>query len=615
MAAPSYRIVRRPRGAAERTSLTAASQPVEDPQKTFKSSMGGGKDNWQNAAWDMLDAVGELRYYVGWRASSCSRVRLVASDIDPDTGLPTGGTENKRVQEIAKAIAGGPLGQAQLMRRMVECLTVPGEAWVAIIHPPGEDEEWLALSTDEIKTRQNKTFLERPNGKEYELRKPADSLFRVWNPRPRRAKEADSPVRATLDPLREIVRTTKTISNASKSRLIGNGVVFVPQEMSLPSQNQLTPTTPGMPPANGAEEIAPTFEGASAVGQLQELLFQVASTAYDDEDSLAALIPMFAAVPGEAVKNVSHLKFDNSVTEIAIKTRNDAIARLAMGLDVTPERLLGLGSNSNHWSAWQIGDDDVRLHISPPVETICQALYAQAMKPLLEGEGIDPTKFILWYDASALTADPDLTDEATAAFDRGAITAEAYRDFLGLGETGYDFSNLEGWQAWAQDRVSHKPELFATFLPLLSALEGEIEAPAPAPAVEPPPDEDDPDETTEGEPPDTEDDAPPADSARSDTAENAVVEVMVSRALELAGKRRRTRADHARLRAVPMHETHRYMPPVADREVDALVKGWDATLAEESLRRMGLDPDRVRQVVRRQLRDELTRQVVDSVAH
>lgn len=608
MAAPSYRIVRRPRGAPVRSSLTAASHPIDDPQKSFKSTMGASKDGWQDDAWDMLDLVGELRYYVGWRASSCSRVRLIASDIDPDTGLPTGGTENTRVQEIVRAVAGGPLGQAQLIKRMVECLTVPGETWVAIIHPP-EGEQWLALSREEIKVKQGKTLLELPDGGEYELRKPADSLFRVWNPRPRRAKQADSPVRATLDPLREIVRTTKTISNASKSRLIGNGVVFVPQEMSLPAQNQLTPATPG--PVNPGD-VSPEFEGTSAVGQLQELLFQVASTAYDDEDSLAALIPMFAAVPGEQVKNVSHLKFDNSVTDIAIKTRNDAIARLAMGLDVAPERLLGLGSNSNHWTAWQIGDDDVRLHIAPPIELICQALFAQAVSKVLADEGLDPAKFMLWYDAAPLTADPDLTDEATAAFDRGAITAEAYRDFLGLGATGYDFTKLDGWQQWATDRVSQDPALITTLAPLLSAEIAEL-APAPAPpAVEAAaPEEDDPEEPTDDESePDTEGDPPPAPD---DTAEIAVIEVMVSRALELAGKRRRSRADHDRLRGVPMHQTHRYMPGVSANEADNFMRGWDSTLEEDTLRRMGLDPDRVRGAVRRRVRDELTAQVVDPV--
>ena len=566
------------------------------------------RDNWQDDAWDMLDLVGELRYYVAWRSSSCSRVRLVASELDPDTGLPTGECENARVNEIVKAIAGGTLGQAQLIKRAVECLTVPGELWIAIIVNPLGIETWVALSRDEIKRKGETVEITLPDGSLHEISPGRDTMFRIWNPRPRLASEADSPVRATMDSLREIVRTTKTISNASKSRLIGNGVVFVPHEMSLPSSN-----------APGVAGPDSTVTGTPAVQQLQELLFQVAQTAYDDEDSMAALIPMFAAVPGEQVKNVSHLKFDNSITDVAIKTRNDAISRLAMGLDVSPERLLGLGNNSNHWTAWNIGEEDVRTHLMPPVEVICAALTDQVLTRVLEAEGIDPTKYVLWHDASVLTADPDLTDSATNAFDRGTITAEAYREFLGLGDTGYDLTKLEGWQQWATDRVSVDPTLgdkpfVKGLLMSIGTLDAvEIEAPQPPPTGQPPAIEQTP---SKDEEPQTE--QRPVQQAASLrgremlSAQSAVVEIMVSRALELAGKRRRTRADYDRLRDVPMHETHRYMRQASPEQVPDLIKGWDSALEEDVMDRLGIDTDELRAVVRRRVMDELTRQVVDA---
>lgn len=587
----------------------AASKPIDDPAKQFtKSAFGNSKGaNWQNDAWDMLDAVGELRYYVGWRASSCSRVRLVASELDEDTGLPIGSTENTRVQEIVRAIAGGTLGQAALIKRAVECLTVPGETWVAILARDGK-EEWYALSREEITTKGKTVVIELPSGDKHEFRNGTDVIFRVWNPHPRKAKEADSPVRASMDPLREIVRTTKTISNASKSRLIGNGIVFVPNQMSLPAAD--APTAAGKP--TGAPGPIIPGAGASSTAQLQELLYQVAKVAYEDEDSLASLVPMFAGVNADQIQNVKHLRFDNQVTDIAIKTRNDAIARLAMGLDVTPERLLGLGQNSNHWSAWQIGDDDVRLHVSPPIEVVCQALTDRVLRFILEAEGIDPDKYVVWYDASALTADPDLTDEATAAFDRGAITAEAYREFLGLGDSGYDFTTAEGWQIWAQDRVSNEPALITTLAPLLGELiPAEELKPTPAPAIEQAPDEEEPAEDGgTGEEPDTERDAQKA-SALTRT-ELAVVELMASRALELAGKRRRTRADYSRLRDIPLHDTHRYMPAVNAADVPKLINGWDSTLEEDVMSALSLDGDRIRAAVRRVVHAELTTTVVDA---
>lgn len=622
VAAPALRIVRRPKGSPHK-ALTAASQPVDDPAKTFKSSMigtGGARNQWQTLAWEMYDLVGELRYYVGWRAGSCSRVRLVASEIDEETGMPTGAidpdsAEAQRVADIVKAIAGGRLGQAQLIKRAVECLTVPGEVWIAMLANP-DTTTWLALTHEEIKTSGRTVVITLPTGDTHEINPTQDSLFRIWNPRPRRAAEPDSPVRATLDSLAEIVRTTKKIRNADKSRLIGNGVVFVPHEMSLPAGQ--APVS-GNKPAGTSQTPTPQ---TPPVQQLQELLYQVAEAAIEDEDSMAALIPIFAGAPADQIAKVNHLKFDNTVTEIAIKTRNDAIARLAMGLDVAPERLLGLGNTSNHWSSYMIADEDVQLHVSPVMETVCQAINDQVLKIVLTREGIDPSKYVLWYDTSQLTTDPDKTDEATNAFDRGAINAEAYRAYLGLGDDdGYDFTTLEGWQTWAADRVSDDATLFPILFPLLATINTVIAPPNPAPAIQPAPDQQQPPpadnipDGSQGEP-NTQGDQPPPDNTAqvARQSELAVVErMLVNRALELAGKRRRTRADYNRLRDIPLHETHRYMGPVNPEDIPGLTKGWDAALEDDTLTALNIDADELRAVVRSRIRYELTRPMVDVV--
>lgn len=606
MAAPHLRVVRRPKNRA----LTAASQYLDDPVNSFKSSIvGSTRGDWQDEAWEMLDHVGELRYYVAWRSSSSSRCRLIASELDPATGLPTGECENNRVNDIVRAIAGGPMGQGQFLKRGVECLTVPGEYWLAIIVADTGDEQWYSLTRDEIKRTRDEVELSLPDGSVHILDPARDSLIRVWNPRTRKASEADSPVRSTLPSLREIVRTTKTISNASKSRLIGNGVVFVPQEMSLPTNNG---------PVAETLTSDTSVTGTPAVQALQELLFQVAQTAVDDEDSMAALIPMFASVPGEQVKNVTHLKFDNQITDIAIKTRNDAISRLAMGLDVSPERLLGLGNNSNHWTAWNITEEDVRLHIVPPVETICTALTEQVLARVLMREGIDPTKYVVWYDSGDLTADPDKTDEATAAADRGAINLEAYREFLGLGDTGYDLTTLEGWQQWAQDRVSMKPELLKDLAPLLPELGPVMDQlkPPPPPQLTPgaqnelPPSQDQqPNEQPPSEPPRG---ANPPAAAANLTPNSAVIELLVGRALELAGKRRRNRANKDRLAGLRPHEFHRVMEGVDPADVDVLIDGWDSALEDDMLRMLGMDADTVRSIVHQRAVAEMTRTVVDA---
>jgi hypothetical protein len=632
MAASTMRVVRRPKGSPARRALTAASQPVDDPQKSFRTAVGAvGRADWQSECWDMYDAVGELRYYVGWRAASCSRVKLIPSEIDPNTGLPTGGltedangnlnAEQQRVVEIVMAVAGGALGQAELQKRSAECLTVPGEHWVALLdrgerNPDGTPRHsWFALTRDEIKAKAGGgAEIELPDGEKHDYKPGVDGMFRVWNSRARRAKEADSPVRATLDSLREIVRTTKKIKNADKSRLIGNGIIFLPQELSLPAaQSPVAANQPGAP--------LPVVQGVPAADQLSNLLYNVAKVAVEDEDSQAAFIPVMATVPGEHLQKITHLKFGNEITDVEIKKRNDAIARLAMGLDVSPERLLGVGTNSNHWSAWQIGDEDVQLHIKPVMQTLCQAIYEQVVKATLQAEGIDPAKYVLWFDASQLTADPDLTDEAKDASDRGAITNEALRRYYGLSDDdGYDLTTLEGAQEWARDAITKDPTLIRELSPLLDGELAAIDWPAP-PAALPPGQQDQNGQPVDntGQEPNTENQNPQDNQDQAahvaTAAELALAErLLVSRALELAGKRRaNTNALKARLSGVAAHDYHRYLPPVTEAEIPKLIHGWDTALEDEVIASLGVDTETLRATVRAQVRRELTRPVVDVV--
>src|SRR5690606_23717812 len=140
----------------------------------------------------------------------------------------------------------------------------------------------------------------------------------------------------------------------------------------------------------------------------------------------------------------------------------------------------------------------------------------------------------------------------------------------------------EGWQQWAQDRVSQDPSLLRELLPLLDSSVQAIEFPRPAalPAGDGEDAEDDEDSGARGrEEPDTEDDAednegsrPVAASVRGD-AEAPIVELLARRALEIAGKRRVRSGDgaqQARLRGIPTHERHRYMGAVAEGEVARL---------------------------------------------
>lgn len=642
MVAPRLREVRRPKGSpARRRSLTAASQPITDAQAQRKSPVGGGgRNNWQVEAWELFEEIGELSYYVSWRANSCSRTQLIASEVDPETGLPTGGlsqdengnisAEAQRVMEYVRAVADGPLGQAALIKRSVECLTVPGEVWVAMLVRSETDkvtgqavaqEKWYAITREEWRRKTGDDIeIDLPDGSKHNFNPAVDSLIRVWFPRPRKATEATSPVRACLESLREIKRTSEKIRNAAKSRVMNNGVLFLPAEMSLPAAQ--APIPEGQAEIPGAP--VPVVQGVPAADQLSTLLYQASVASMEDHDNQTAYIPLLATVPGEHLAKVQHIKFGNEITEVEIKTRADAIARLAMGLDVSPERLLGM-SKGNHWSAWQIGDEDVQLHIKPVMDLWCQAVYNDILVPQLRKDGIDPGKYMLWYDASGLTADPDLTDEATQAKDRGTLRNEPYLRAMGLPEDGgYDLTTLEGAQEWAREAITANPELLTepAFQMLLGGELEQIEWPAP---VAPPAIGDGKAQPGEGQDdgeqePDTEDEAEDTAQAAalvpSSRAELILAErLLATRALDLAGKRRVHVRDtdlQARLRGRAPHEYHRVMGPVNEADIPKLIAGWDSGLEDEALNMLGVDTGQLREHVLQVIRTELTRPVIDA---
>ena len=268
------------------------------------------------------------------------------------------------------------------------------------------------------------------------------------------------------------------------------------------------------------------------------------------------------------------------------------------------------------------------------MELICQALTDNIISKVLADEGIDPRKYVLWYDASGLTTDPDKTNAATNAFTNGAINGEAFRDYLGLdANSGYDFDSMDGWRMWARDIVGRQPQFAPIFSKLLGPGTEELPLtldPVTSDGTGPPT----PNEITQAQQqkavpqrpnkqPNTEQKSKQDNRAGISQQASAipipielrmVEQLLLHKALELAGKRRRKRDDYVRLRDIPLHETHRYMPPVRGEDIPQLVAGWDTALIDEAFQMLPVDTEELRLRVYAAIKRELTTPLVD-VAH
>ena len=411
-------------------------------------------EKWQDESWDMYDEVGELRFVANTLAGAASRARIFAAKLplgsdDPqpvdELGVEELGDAARAAAAAVRSIGGGTLGRAELVRRLIVQLFVPGDGFLVGLPPgvlddraptesapaPGAPDEgravrldeltWHALSVNEVQVRGSKVSLNIGDQQPRELPQDDVMLVRVWRPHPRKWWAADSPVRANLPVLRELVGLTKHVGANIDSRLAGAGLLILGQSVEVlgaPAQAET--------PAEGDEQTDP-FVSA---------LIETMSTALEDRDSAASIVPLTIKVPDEAVEKVRHLSFSTPFDEHAKELRDEAIRRLALGLDAPPEVLLGLGG-TNHWSAWQIEESTVKTHIEPLLSLVCDALTTEYLWPVLEEARVEGARdYVVWFETSELTLRPNRHGEAMALYNAGELSAAALRR-----ESGFDESD------------------------------------------------------------------------------------------------------------------------------------------------------------------------------
>ncbi len=368
---------------------------------------------WTPEAWRQWRINGELAAGARWLGAALSRCRLVAMEVDK-TGQILGPATDPQAIEILAGFAGNPTRASQLLRQFGVYMTVPGDCYIVAV--AGEDgfDYWCVHSTSEIKNRGGGKFqvnIGDNNIKVYDAN--STLLIRVYRPDPERQYNAESPTMTALPVLKEIEQLSKHIFAVIDSRLAGAGILLLPSEMDFPS--------PG-------DDIQPGETPFLA------LLSQAMMASIANRGDARAVVPIVAQAPKEALGVAQWLTSPAAeLTGIAADLRDRAIRRLAINLDMPPEALLGT-AGASHWAAWQIEEQGIKLYIEPTLQIICEAITDGYYRIALEEAGLDPTKYVVWFDSSELVLRPNRATDAKDAFDRGAISYETFRRDLGYSE-------------------------------------------------------------------------------------------------------------------------------------------------------------------------------------
>lgn len=427
--------------AAIQEGLTAAAELAEKGA-IYK---GAGAQNsvsrtWQRAALSYCHTVPELnaaKLYVG---NCLARIQLKVGKRNPDGTVdeafdgaePVEGldpTVAADAAEIVSSIRSEIGGQSELLRGYGEKMFITGELWLIPEDTPA-GMVFEVLSIEEL-VRDGDIFV-RYYGPGYDSEPLPDGTrpIRIWRRDTEWSRLADSSVRSCLEILEELVVLTRLVRSAAISRMSLTGILAIADEFDMPADD-----------GSGADSL-------EATNPLAVDIINTGAKAIDDPASAAAWMPYILQGPADLIeRGIKHIPFQSDGAEHVVK-RREALERLAQGLDLPMEVVLGHQSTT-FANASVISQDTFKLHIEPTVVMFCDALTLRVLWPALAVKrGLDaervaeagyPAEVLtvaVSYDASELISRPDRAKDIIAAYkadmSQTAIRLAELRMALGL---------------------------------------------------------------------------------------------------------------------------------------------------------------------------------------
>lgn len=381
--------------------------------------------SWQIDSLAYYDQLGVVRYASMFWARALTKVRWYVGELQDDGEIIE--SENPKAQDLLARVHDPQGGRSQMMQAYGQLRFLTGECYLIWTKPdPAEsdlDEMWEIVSVLELRQEGSRLVGERrvptyrrimaPGLTPKELVEVPDDdfeplpnnviVYRFWRRHPAYTMLADAPMRSVLAECEEIVRATQTINARLVSRMAGAGVFAIPKSWTLTSVND-----------------------AAAIDNPRENPFQRALTdammaAIANPGSAEAVAPIVIAVPDETTAFGKIYKVWDPAEEIReVELRDRAIDRFAIGVDMPPEKLKGLGETS-HWNAWMI-DEEAWAHIAPVAQEFSDDLTGAYLLPAAREENISGwERFVVAYDPSEFLANPDSFSDAKDMYDRRAV--------------------------------------------------------------------------------------------------------------------------------------------------------------------------------------------------
>jgi len=392
---------------------------------------------WQDEMWEFTRSIGEFGSVMDWFSAGISRMHLVAANQKPGIREPEMTDKGPAAQYVDDLVINARGGETQYLYKWGRHLGVAGVGYFIgedeVGDVDGDSRVFEVKSAKQIR-RSQKPFrdpitnqiVRGDDGKpllagfdvriapnEWRQLAPSSLVARIFRPDDELDYEVTSWARPAITTLREIDLYNRHIIATLLSRLVFNGFLFIPSEVTFP----VNPQFKDAPDPFIAELIA------------------IASRGIRDPGSPASAIPVPLRVPAEFIEKFKHLIIATGIDSKVIEARAAALANLSKQLPAPPEAMQGK-SDLNHWNAYVDSEDNIKYIFGSTIEILVGGLTEKYLWPIMRAAGLpiknDEGRSVVWYDASDLIQKPDNSQNAIDARTRMSIDDVAYRKVIGL---------------------------------------------------------------------------------------------------------------------------------------------------------------------------------------
>jgi hypothetical protein len=382
---------------------------------------------WQDEAMANYSSFGECRGPATFYADTFSQVRIFPAKINP-TGVPEEIDDAKAV-EILRRVRDRSGGFGEILGSYGKLQFLVGDGYLTATGTGDSDdpEVWEYLSPQELRVDAGGNFVRvkgiaqdsdpRPlvsGPVENELSAGQMRAWRLWRRSPAHSLLADSPMRSVLDLFEELGLLQAAVRARVKSRLASAGILLVPEEISFPDES-----------TEGEED--------PELDIFTERLIEHMTQPIENEGTASAVTPFILRAAEQYLAAIRHIKLhDPNETYRETGLRLETIKRIAIGLDIPPEILIGM-SDSNHWTAWMVDEQVAKAHIYPLATMFSNDLASAYFRPAVKAAGITGWQDLtVWYDATPIVVHPNRAQDAKDLYDKIELSGDALRKHTGF---------------------------------------------------------------------------------------------------------------------------------------------------------------------------------------